>query len=77
MTIYPRDKFAGKRNEIQDRFIEIEKQKQVLVDQKVKTEKGISALTDELMRIQGEFRLLEDLAKIDHKSRQDQKIKEK
>ena len=75
MTTEPRDRFAKKRNEIQGRFIEVERQKQVLEDQKANTEKGISAVTDELMRIQGEFRLLEDLAKEDHKLCQEQEKK--
>lgn len=66
----PRDKFAKKRIEIQGKFNEVEKQKQVMEDQKMKTMAGIAALTDELLRIQGEFRLLEEMAKAEHQSRQ-------
>ena len=72
-VISEKDNLIKKRNEIQDRFVEIEKQKQVLVDQKHKAELGISALTDELLRLEGEFRLLEEMAKAEHQSRQEQK----
>lgn len=69
----PRDEFAKKRSELQIKFTEIEKQKQVMEDQKAKTGAGISALTDELLRIQGEFRLLEELANEVHKKEQEEK----
>lgn len=45
-----------------------------LINHREDLNRGIKILDEELLRIEGELRLLEDLARADHQSCQDQKI---
>ena len=56
------DKLSTKRGDIQSRFDKLEAQRKQLGDQRANLDRNIAAIVEEQVRLQGEFRLLEDLS---------------
>jgi len=57
-----KDKFLKKRANIQERFTKLENQRRGLVDQRRELDRAIAVIMEEQVRLQGEFRLIEDLS---------------
>lgn len=55
------DKLSAKRVDIQVRFDKLEAQRKQLSEQRANLDRSIAVTVEEQVRIQGEFRLLEDL----------------
>ena len=56
------DKLSTKRADIQSRFDKLEAQRKQLSEQRANLDRSIAVTVEEQVRIQGEFRLLEDLS---------------
>ena len=57
-----KDKFLKKRADIQSRFTKLEGQRKGLVSQRADLDRAIAVIMEEQVRLQGEFRLIEDLS---------------
>ena len=56
------DKLLTKRADIQARFDKLEAQRKQLSEQRANLDRNIAVTVEEQVRIQGEFRLIEDLS---------------
>ena len=63
------DKLLAKRADIQARFDKLEAQRKQLSEQRANLDRSIAVTVEEQVRIQGEFRLLEDLSNSKDKSK--------
>ena len=63
------DKLLAKRADIQARFDKLEAQRKQLSEQRANLDRSIAVTVEEQVRIQGEFRLLEDLSNNKGKSK--------
>lgn len=57
-----KDKLKAKRKEIEAKFDNLDDQRKKLVDQRSELDRQIAAIAQEQVRLQGEFRAIEDLS---------------
>jgi len=62
-----KDKLSAKQADVQSRFEGLDKQRQQLISQRADLDRKIASISEELVRLQGENRLIEDLSKDDKK----------
>ena len=56
------NKLSKKRADIQERFNKLEGQRKGLVDQRRELDRAIAVIMEEQVRLQGDFRTIEDLS---------------
>lgn len=56
-----KDKLSVKQADVQSRFENLDKQRQQLINQRADLDRKIAAIAEEMVRLQGEFRLIADL----------------
>lgn len=68
------DKLSTKRADIQTRFDKLEAQRKQLGEQRANLDRNIAAIVEEQVRLQGEFRLIEDLSNGDKDKKLEPKL---
>ena len=68
------DKLSAKRADIQDRFDKLEAQRKQLGGQRADLDRNIARIVEEQVRLQGEFRLIEDLSNGDKDKKLEPKL---
>jgi len=69
-----KNKFLKKRADIQERFTKLEGQRKGLVSQRADLDRAIAVIMEEQVRLQGEFRLIEDLSNGDKDKKLEPKL---
>ena len=69
-----KNKFLEKRADIQSRFTKLEGQRKGLVSQRADLDRAIAVIMEEQVRLQGEFRLIEDLSNGDKDKKLEPKL---
>ena len=68
------DKLTTKRADIQGRFDKLEAQRKQLGGQRADLDRNIAGIVEEQVRLQGEFRLIEDLSNGDKDKKLEPKL---
>ena len=68
------DKLSAKRADIQSRFDKLEAQRKQLGEQRADLDRNIARIVEEQVRLQGEFRLIEDLSNGDKDKKLEPKL---
>lgn len=68
------DKLSAKRADIQTRFDKFETQRKQLGEQRANLDRSIAGIVEEQVRLQGEFRLIEDLSNGDKDKKLEPKL---
>jgi len=68
------DKLSTKRADIQARFDKLEAQRKQLGGQRADLDRNIAGIVEEQVRLQGEFRLIEDLSNGDKDKKLEPKL---
>jgi len=68
------DKLSAKKADIQSRFDKLEAQRKQLGEQRANLDRNIASIVEEQVRLQGEFRLIEDLSNGDKDKKLEPKL---
>jgi len=68
------DKLTTKKADIQSRFDKLEAQRKQLGEQRANLDRNIASIVEEQVRLQGEFRLIEDLSNGDKDKKLEPKL---
>ena len=68
------DKLSKKRAEVQAKFDELEGKRKQLASQRADLDRAIAVIMEEQVRLQGEFRLIEDLSNGDKDKKLEPKL---